>query len=210
MSDFLDILKARARGDWTAVNEASLGRVYKHYEKASEGKQSFTILTAYRGARTPAENRAQQKKLEGDLRGLGLGFSKLKGHWQECQDPNINYGDCPKALLKDTAEPSLFVVGLARKDAERLQKKYEQDAIVYAGPDTEGKVVLIYNDGTQKEIGEFSPHQVAQAYSRVKGVAFAFEYVAQSYAEALIESKFLSDGGLRAQVAALKGLVRGN
>jgi hypothetical protein len=186
-----DILKAKARGDWEAVNEASLGRVWQHMQKS--GKQSFAILTSWRAGKTKRENIADFKKLQGEVRSLGSGFFKLAGHWKECQDPDIPYEQCPKDQLVDAAEPSLFVTGLKLKDVKRLGARYEQDAIVFGGPETDGKVVLVKRGGGVSDIGSFSPSKVSQAYSRVRGRPFVFEYVAQTWAEKMVEQSLGRD-----------------
>lgn len=182
-----DILKAKAAGDWEAVNEASLGRVWQHVQQA--GEKAFTILTSWRAGFSKAKNLALFKQLEGEVRGLGLGYFKLLGHWRECQDSSIPYDKCPKEQLVDSDEPALFVPGLKLKDAQRLRAKYEQDAVVYAGPETEGEVVLLKSGSTQK-IGAFSPNKISQAYSRLRGRSFTFEYLAQSWSEKLLEQHF--------------------
>jgi hypothetical protein len=184
----LDILKAKARGDWEAVNEASLSRVWQHTKKS--GERGFAILTSWRAGKSKRENLADFKKLQGEVRGTGSGFFKLLGHWKECQDPDIPYDECPANQLVDSAEPALFVPGLSLKDTKRLGAKYEQDAVVFAGPETKGDVVLVTRGGGVSKLGAFSPGKVSQAYSRVRGRPFVFEYVAQSWGEKLVEKQF--------------------
>ncbi len=50
------------------------------------------------------ENKEANERLGSQLRAKGLGFFKLEGHWQECQDKSVNYFDCPRgryAMLSD-------------------------------------------------------------------------------------------------------------
>jgi hypothetical protein len=183
----LDILRAKARGDWEAVNEASLSRVWTHTQKAAE--KGFAILTSWRQGRTKRENLAEFKKLQADVRGLGLGFFRLRGHWKECKDDTIPYEDCPEELKVDADEPVLFVVGLTLKDAQRLRGKYNQDAVVYGGPETKGVASLV-SAGSVNKLGKFNPNTVSTVYSRLRGRPFTFEYVAQSWAEKLVEKQF--------------------
>lgn len=147
------------------MDEASLSRAYQHVvEKKSE---SWGMATAYRYANSKKENLAAQKRLEQDIRKMGYGFFKVEGHWQECQDPNINYTDCPKDKLRDSTEESLFVPNIKKHEMEALCKKYEQDAVIYGDKDNDAH--LIYKNGQSENIGKFQPGKVSQAYSKVKG-----------------------------------------
>lgn len=202
VNPMLDILKAKARGDWTGVNEASLSRVWTHTKKA--GETGFGILTSWRANLPKSKNLTLFKKLQGEVRSLGLGFFKLRGHWKECQDSTIPYDECPKELLVDSEEPAIFVPGLALKDAKRLRAKYDQDAVVYAGPETKGMVALLTSSGLSM-LGSFSPNRISQAYSRLRGRPFVFEYVAQSYSEKLIEVQF--DPKLGRLIGELRGVL---
>lgn len=156
------------------MDEASLGRVYQHVS-GEKGVKSWGMVTAYRGANSKKENIDANKKLKSDIRGGNLGYFEVEGHWRECQDPNIDYNDCPDSKLKDSIEVSLFVPNISKSLITKLCKKYEQDAVVYSGPETEGKVVLIFKSGGTSTIGsKFEPNKVAQAYSVVKNRSFLF------------------------------------
>jgi hypothetical protein len=147
------------------MDEASLTRAYQHVvEKKSP---SWGMLTAYRFANSKKENEAANKRLEQDVRKMGHGFFKVEGHWQECQDPNMNYVDCPKDKLKDSTENTLFVPGITKDQISDLCKKYEQDAVVYGDKDKDAH--LIYKNGDSENIGTFHPGKVSQAYSAIKG-----------------------------------------
>jgi hypothetical protein len=199
---FEDILQARASGDLQRLNEVSLSRVYNHVQKA--GEKSFSILTSWRSGHSQEKNRKNFDELKKKLRDQGLGFFELKGQWQECQDSNIPYDECPHHQLKTSSEPSLFVPGLKMKDAEGITSAYEQDAAVYAGPETKGKVVLIKRGGNTDVLGDFSPGCISQAYSKMKGKPFVFEYVAQSWSEAMLEQQFRKRSGLGPLIRDLK------
>ena len=71
------------------LDEASLARAYQHV--VEKKVPSWGMLTAYRYANTKKENIKANKSLEADLRSKGYGFFKVEGHWQECQDANLNY-----------------------------------------------------------------------------------------------------------------------
>jgi hypothetical protein len=164
----------------------------QHAERADE--IGFAILTSWRQSLSRKANLKQFGELKNSLREKGLGFNVLNGHWQECQDPTISYEDCPEEELVDAVEPSLFVTGIDLVDAQDLGNRYNQDAIVFAGPETDGEVALIFRDGDQMKLGKFSPMSIGQAYSELKGGrSFKFEYLewpTQGRTEALIEANF--------------------
>lgn len=195
--NFLDILTAKQYGNKQAVHEASLARIMQHAQNAPE--KGFAILTSWRQALSRPQNLSRFMQLKAAVRGKGLGFNTLVGHWQECQDPAVPYDQCPKDQLVDATEPSLFIVGMTLDDAKALGNAYDQDAIVFSGPETGGKVVLVFKDGGTMDIGGFNPMAISQAYSELKGGKdkarrfFKFEYVewpTQGNAESLMEQSY--------------------
>lgn len=155
------------------LDEASLNRAYQHVvEKKSK---SWGMITAFRQANTHEENMRMNHELGQDLRKMGLGFFKVEGHWQECQNSKLPYTKCPKDQLVDATENSFFAPNITKKQITALCKKYEQDAVVYGGEDTKGDAYLIYKDGSDENVGKFRADKVEQAYSRLKGGhTFAF------------------------------------
>jgi hypothetical protein len=150
------------------LDEASLGRVLQHVQ-GKKNVKNWGMMTAYRYANTPNQNKKLNKELEGQLRKMGHGFFKVEGHWVECQDGNLSYEDCPKNLLKDAIEESLFVPNISAKEIHKLGKKYGQDAVIFGGEETKGNATLIFKDGKVENIGKFSPNKIQQAYSKLKG-----------------------------------------
>jgi hypothetical protein len=150
------------------LDEASLGRVLQHVQ-GKKNVKNWGMMTAYRYANTPNQNKKLNKELEGELRKMGHGFFKVEGHWVECQDGNLSYEDCPKNLLKDAIEESLFVPNISAKEIHKLGKKYGQDAVIFGGEQTKGNATLIFKDGKVENIGKFSPNKIQQAYSKLKG-----------------------------------------
>lgn len=150
------------------LDEASLGRVLQHIQ-GKKNVKNWGMLTAYRYVNTPNENKKLNRQLEADLRTKGYGFFKVEGHWVECQDGNLSYQDCPKNLLKDAIEESLFVPNISAKEIHKLGKKYGQDAVIFGGEQTKGNATLIFKDGKVENIGKFSPDKIQQAYSKLKG-----------------------------------------
>jgi hypothetical protein len=185
---FIQILEAKERGDWQAVNEASLNRVFQHTEETDSA--SYGILTSWRAANPKSVNLANFNKLQQELRSAGLGFFKLKGQWPECQDSTIPYDECPQDKIVMASEPSLFVPNITKDLIVSLMGKYKQDSVMYSGEETGGEVVFIKNDGTESPAGNFNPNTIGSAYSTVKGRPFTFEYVAHSWSDVLAEKLF--------------------
>ena len=155
------------------LDEVSLSRAYQHV--VDRKSPSWGIVTAHRVMYSKKENEARNKQLEKDVRDMGYGFFKMEGHWQECQDPNINYKDCPKDQLKDATEQPLFIPGIKEDELKSLCKKYNQDSVVYGDTKTD-HARLIYKNGGEDNIGAFHPGKIAQAYSKLKGGrTFTFE-----------------------------------
>ena len=179
-----------------ALNEASLGRVYWYVQQADN--QSLAILTAYRGENTKRDNESLHERLAHDLRSAGLGACKLWARWRECEDRSIPYGDCPPNKIVEVSEPVFAVVGITMELAHKLGNKYDQDAILFLGPKTQGKAILNFRDGSEDVIGTFRPERIAQAYSRTKGKTFffvGFDYPPQTFAQAMIEQTMMRKAG---------------
>ena len=159
----LNIVDALHTGDGRKVTAASIGRIWQLVQDLDS--RHFAILSAYRNGLSGAENKSRQKKLEASLRQNGFGFVKLIGHWRECQDDSIDYQDCPEDLLVDVTEPSLFVYGINLADAQRIIRPFNQDAIVYGGPEVGNRTALVFRNGLYEPLGAFSPKAIGQAFS---------------------------------------------
>lgn len=195
------ILEARAKGA-SALHEASLGRVFQHVQKMDE--KSWGILSAHRGEfrGTPAVNNKRDAALQAQVRQLGHGFFRLFGVWSECQDPSLPYKECPEDKKIEVREPSLFVPGLSLARLKQLLVKYEQDAGIYGGPETKGKVWLVFKDGGHEDLGSFSPSKIGAAYSRLKGGrTFVFEWGCQGYIDRVIEENWNKTNGAKPTIA---------
>ncbi len=173
------------------LDEASLGRVLQHVQ-GQKNVKNWGMMTAYRYANTPNQNKKLNKELEAELRKLGHGFFKVEGHWVECQDANLSYDDCPENLLKDAIEESLFVPNISAKEIHKLGKKYGQDAVIFGGEQTKGNATLIFKDGKVENIGKFSPDKIQQAYSKLKG-GKTFVFTADKDKEVDSEQPAVSD-----------------
>jgi len=161
-----DIINSKTRDE---LNEVSLGRVYQHVKK--ENIDSWAILTSYRDENKPSKNKSDFKRLQQQVRSANLGFFKLVGHGQEEDETGE---------VQSVKEPSLFVPGIDYNLAVKLMNEYNQFAIVYSGPETNGKVSLVEKGGKQTDLGKFKPQKIAQFYSKVKGKSFVFELKAST------------------------------
>jgi hypothetical protein len=152
------------------LDEASMGRIYQHVVSNPKMK-SWGIVTASRGENTPAENVRRNKELENDLRKLGLGFVHVDGMWRECKDQSIDYSKCPDNMKVPTEEKSYFVPNVSKKDINKLGNKYKQDSVLFADGETKekGEAIYISANGSETNIGKFTPDKISQGYSKMKG-----------------------------------------
>ena len=192
-NNYYTLAEARHSGNSRLLHEATLSRVWQHVQNAKS--RGFAILTSWRVSNSNEVNVENFATLKGQLRSRGLGFFELEGRWKECKDPAINYEDCPEDQLRDTKEPSLFVIGITPEFLSALLDRYEQDAGVYAGPETNGRITLIFRNGSASDLGEFTPDNLSQAFSqlkRKKTKSFHFEGMSwppQTFFENLIEQQ---------------------
>lgn len=152
-SSLKDVIDAIHSGDPTAITASSLGRVWQHIQDLKN--RSFVIISAFRnvdanGNKLSWEDNMQRTRLlQEALRGLGLGYIRLIGHWLECQQTGVSYKDCPPDQLVDVREFSLFIPNMSREDGQRLAKRFDQDGFIYGGPETDGLIkVLASSDGS--------------------------------------------------------------
>lgn len=158
--------------------EASLNRIYQKTKNYAVG-----AVTAFRGDKTKAENKANNKKVMAYLINKNYSVIKVKGsYWENFQKPT----------QREVGEESFFVAnheiegddgGQLENDLIKLGRLYDQDSILSVPfgekgylygtskrddgfPDYNQKVVVgkpVFGDAK----GEF--------FSRVKGRKFAFE-----------------------------------
>lgn len=160
------------------ISEAGLSRLLARMQD-----RHFAILTAYRGNKSKQENIKRNRELRGELNKDKMGPIPLIGHWQECDDPDMDYQDCPKNQLTDVVERSYFVTqpdGMTTKQfkdtIQKHLKKFDQDGAVIK---TSDKVDILGKDGSTFSIGSnVSLNKISQGYSQhVKkaNVPFVFE-----------------------------------
>ena len=147
------------------INESSLGRIYQHIQK--KNVDSWAILTSFRSENSPSENKRNFNDLKKQIRSMDLGFIEIEGVGQEEDEDGE---------IIQVKEPSLFIPGINKKQAQKLSDKYEQWGYVYSGPEVDNKIALVSIKGMEY-IGKFHPNKIAQFFSRIKGRPFTFESV---------------------------------
>lgn len=170
-------------GDLDSMTEASLGRVFQHYQNS--GEKSFAIITSNRGVKPGLKqseiNKANQinnnnlAKLKSEV--TGYGYFPVQGYGQE---------DLDDGTIGVVIEPSLFIIGITYKRSMELAKNYNQYGFIFSGPETGGKVWLALTDGSHQDLGNFNPITIAKYYSVVKGKKFAFESLPVSWVDGMI------------------------
>lgn len=166
------------------ISEASLSRILK---KVKFDKKDFGIITSYRDSNSEKENIKTFKQLQLFYNSKKMGGYVLIGHWQECQDDNIEYENCPKDQLVDVIEKSLLVVKpdeMEQKEFEEILlsqvKKYNQDSAIIS---IDGEINLLFKDGKKMKIGDkVTMNKISQAYSQYikkQNVPFVFEGIEQ-------------------------------
>ena len=148
------------------LDETSLARAYQHV--VDKKVPRWGIATAYRSVNTPNENRKLNKQLEADIRAQGLGFFKVEGHWRECQNNAVPYHKCPEDQLVDATEDTFFIPNASKEFMKSIVKKYDQDSVIYGGPENKGNAHLIWRDGNEDNIGKMHPNTIGQAFSKFK------------------------------------------
>jgi hypothetical protein len=157
------------------INEISLARVANHVEN-----RPFTLLTAFRFKnRTTGElvslqtNRANNAKLENDIRAAGFGFDKMIGKYEE------DYGDHKVMVSEDSfmvigKDNTPASVGAIKAFAKKMGQKYGQDCVLFKDPNREDAVVIGTFEGAWPglnviaSVGTFHPMRLDGIYTELK------------------------------------------
>lgn len=159
--------------------EASLGRIWQHNRD-----RAFAILTAWRGDRDLAANKAAFSKLKKTIRAAGYGFIPMEGVGQEKKG----------GKLVASSEPSLLVPSKQKGDDPKLgklalkwAKQHEQDYIFFHTI-KDGKpvsdVVHVGSGSVEMKLTKFKPAEIGTFYSKLRsGRTFKYEAVGVKYAD---------------------------
>lgn len=201
ISEYLEVLEARDRSP-LALSEASLGRIWQHYQRS--GEETFGIVTSWKDVPPHLPMKIQNQKIEQNIlrfkelkkliRSWGLGFVELSGKWYRCTSTTgRSCEDSPQESREYTivSEPSLFVPGLTKDQAENIRKTYDQDAVLWGGPEVfrtrGGGANLLTGAEEDVPLGNLVPGKAAEIYSTVRGRPFTFEWVARTRGERIME-----------------------
>lgn len=108
------------------VASASLLQMYR--DTGTDRCAFITACNPHSQQQSDAANAERQAKLERDLK---------KQSWAICG----GMGQHPSGFWP--GEPSFLILGITFDDAQALGRKYEQNAIVWSGPDAVPKLVLL-------------------------------------------------------------------
>ena len=157
------------------IDETSLTRVMSKSEKGG-----MAIMSAQRGDKSKAENKARSKQLERDVRGAGLpGPTKVAGRYTE------NPGTPQEKKVGEKSHvitPGKMGKRKFKKTIEKLGKKYDQDSVLLQRKKG-GEATL---KGTSKtswpgkgknaKIGSMKPGRTGEFDTKVKNKTFTVEH----------------------------------
>ena len=157
------------------IDETSLTRVMRKSQKGG-----MAIMSAQRGDKSKAENKARSKQLERDVRGAGLpGPTKVAGRYTENpgtpQEKKV--GEKSHVITPGKKGKRKF-----KKAIEKLGKKYDQDSVLIQRKKG-GEATL---KGTSKtswpgqgknvKIGKMKPGRTGEFDTKVKNKTFTVEH----------------------------------
>jgi hypothetical protein len=157
----------------------ALRRLGDLVQSASHGEgsvKSFGILSADRSELSPEEIAIRRNELKAAIRDAGLGFAQQVGLWTETVR-----GSRGEEVKVPVREMSFFIPNVALSQLRRLASWFDQEAVVYSGPETKGRVQVI-GDNWSDDIGDFTtltnaaPADVAghENRSEVQGRPYTF------------------------------------
>jgi hypothetical protein len=111
-----DYSKALKSNDISIITEASIKIISQYIEKKSV--KTCGILTARDVNNTQAENVSRNKKLQHELKNLGLGFFKLNVHFKH-------------SSIGDITDMYYVVPNIKLNDITSLMYKFEQSGIIF-------------------------------------------------------------------------------
>jgi hypothetical protein len=156
------------------LNETSLTRVMGKSQKGG-----MAIMSAQRGDKSKAENKARSKQLEKDVRGAGLpGPTKVSGRYTEnpgtSQEKKV--GEKSHVITPGKKGKRKF-----KKAIEKLGKKYDQDSVLMqrkgGGSSTlKGTSKTSWpGEGKNVKIGKMKPGRTGEFDTKIKNKTFTVE-----------------------------------
>ena len=154
------------------INEASLSRVWKHF---NDKDTTIILLTGFRGDLEYKKNTERNKAIAGNLKNAGFGYFYVDGFWIENQgtEDEIKVSEDSIFALTTDLNKSNELVELGHK----LGNNYNQDAIFVKTPK---ETYLYFKDGSkEKSSGGLKPGKLGDFYTQLrtnkKSNTFVFE-----------------------------------
>jgi len=146
----------------TPLVESKLSRVFQYVE---DDKRDFGIVSASRGANSPAENKTKHEELKKMIRSMGYGYIELRGGYK---------GD--EGVVE---ELSILVPNIKKNEILSLGRKFGQHSVMYKndqdfyyiGTNEEagiGKVLMKFKKGEGQQNLELAKHKVVDFFSQLK------------------------------------------
>ena len=201
-------MKFELHADNNQVTAASISRIMRHFDTGSL-TEGVAIVSADRTDRgllpetdtealtgpvaivndhetNEAYNKAARKRLEGVLKGMGKGFIKTKGGYQErgASSPSYEYSYVVPRVSEDEAKKLAKILGKGAaindqpdvKKVDRLaslQKDFRQDSILWGN--LSAGIFLFWYNGTKDKIGaKFEPSTLQQYFTEWRKRRFGF------------------------------------
>ena len=170
------VRKAKALGELgeELVSETSLTRIMSKSEKGG-----MAIMSAQRGDKSKAENKARSRQLERDIRGAGLpGPTKVSGRYTE------NPGTSQERKVGEKSHivtPGKMGKRKFKKAVEKLGKKYDQDSVLIQRKPGGSATLKGTSDtsfpgrGKNVKIGSMKPGRTGEFDTKVKKKTFTVE-----------------------------------
>jgi len=156
------------------VSETSLTRVMSKSERGG-----MAIMSAQRGDKSKAENKARSRQLERDIRGAGLpGPTKVSGRYTE------NPGTSQERKVGEKSHiitPGKMGKRKFKKVIEKLGKKYDQDSVLIQRKPGGSATLKGTSDtsfpgrGKNVKIGSMKPGRTGEFDTKVKKKTFTVE-----------------------------------
>jgi len=170
---YMQFAKRKAMGE-ELVNETSLTRIMSKSKKGG-----MAIMSAQRGDKSKAENKARSRQLERDIRGAGLpGPTKVSGRYTE------NPGTSQERKVGEKSHivtPGKMGKRKFKKAVEKLGKKYDQDSVLIQRKPGGSATLKGTSDtsfpgrGKNVKIGSMKPGRTGEFDTKVKKRTFTVE-----------------------------------
>ena len=152
------------------IDESSLSRIQ------SKSKKGIAVMSASRGDKSKAENRARAKQLDKDIRGtFKRGATKVTGSYLEKGDDGKERRVKERSHVIDRGKMGKRKF---KKAVKKLGKKYGQDSVLTQTKQT-GTLSATRKGGLGKSkginVGRFKPQgKNPEGQSQIKGKTFAY------------------------------------